>query len=198
MPCYITLLAPEYGKVKDYKKAMDILTEHFQLKKNIPQARQTFLTTTLRQGERINNFVTRLQIVTQHCYYNDEKDNQIRDGTSTFVTNKHLKAKLYQESDLTLNKLPEIVSSYHEALNLIPGNPNQDVNHLHISRSATQKFQWDNWPVIVDAAKVIKCGKVNHYAICCKSKPANTKNTKHAKPSTSPYQKVPHHINSVE
>ena len=38
---------------KDYKKAMDSLTEHFQLKKNIPQARQTFLTTTPRPGERI-------------------------------------------------------------------------------------------------------------------------------------------------
>ena len=46
------------GEDKEYEKAMDALTEHFQPKKNIPQARQTFLTTTPRPGERINNFVT--------------------------------------------------------------------------------------------------------------------------------------------
>ena len=74
------------GEDKYYKKAMNSLTEHFQLKKNIPQARQTFLTTTPRPGERINNFVTRLQTLAEHCNYNDEKDNQIRDRTLTFVT----------------------------------------------------------------------------------------------------------------
>ena len=93
---------------------MDVRTEHFQLKKNIPQARQTFLTATPRPGERINNFVTGLQALAEHCDYNDEKDNQIRDRTLTCVTNKQLKAKLYHESDFTLSKLLEIVSSYHD------------------------------------------------------------------------------------
>ena len=122
---------------------MDSLTEHFQLKKNIPQARQTFLTTTPRPGERINNFVTRLQTLAEHCDYNDEKDNRIRDRTLTFVTNKQLKANLYQESDLTLSKLPEIVSSFQgkEALILIPANPNQAVSHLMYTSQSTSNTQ---------------------------------------------------------
>ena len=198
------------GEDKDYKKAMDSLTEHFQLKKNIPQARQTFLTTTPRPGERINNFVTRLQTLAEHCDYNDEKDNQIRDRTLTFVTNKQLKAKLYQESDLTLSKLLEIVSSFHdkEALILIPANPNQAVNHLNTSRPATHKFQGRCHKCnkvghlardcrCSQGHKCTKCGKVGHYAICCKSKPASTKDPKQS-PRQVLNKKPPHHINSVE
>ena len=90
---------------------------------------------TIYAKRGINNFVARLQTVAEHCDYNDEKDNQIRDCTLTFVASKQLKAKLYHESGLTLSKLLEIVSSYHdkEALILIPANPNQAVNHLHTS-----------------------------------------------------------------
>ena len=71
---------------------------------NITQANcQTFLTTTPRPGERINNFVTRLQTLAAYCKYNDENDNQISDRTLTFVSNKHLKAKLYQDT-ITWNR----------------------------------------------------------------------------------------------
>ena len=36
------------GEAKDYKKAMDCLLEHLELKKNAPMARQTFLAATER------------------------------------------------------------------------------------------------------------------------------------------------------
>jgi hypothetical protein len=74
---------------------MDALTEHFQLKRNIPPARQTFLTTKPKPGGRIHNFVTQLQTLEEHCDYNDEKYNQIRDRAIIFITDKYLKAKLY-------------------------------------------------------------------------------------------------------
>lgn len=41
------------GGTKDYKKAMDSLTDYFQLKKNIPKARQNFLALKPLPGERI-------------------------------------------------------------------------------------------------------------------------------------------------
>ena len=117
---------------------------------------------------------------------------------------------MYQESDLTLSKLLEIVSSYHdkEALILIPGNPNQAVNHLHTSRPTTQKLQGrchkcNKVGLLAcdcrcsQGHKCTKCGKVGHYAICCKSKPANTKDPKQS-PRQVPNKKPTHHINSVE
>ena len=60
------------GEEKDYKKAMDALTEHFQLKKKLAKS-----SSPPNPGERINNFVTSLQTLADHCDYNDEKDNQI-------------------------------------------------------------------------------------------------------------------------
>ena len=150
------------GEDKDYKKAMDALTEHFQLKRNISQSRQTFLTAEPKPGERIHNFVTRLQTLAEDCDYNDEKDNQIRDRALIFITDKHLKAKLYRDNDLTLSKLLEIVSSYHDkdALVLIPTNP---INTIQTPRASPTKFQGGvtnatksgTWHGIVVVAKTI-------------------------------------------
>ena len=148
-----------FRSIPDEKRgAMDALTEHFQLKRNmIPQARQTFLTTKPKPGERIHNFVTRLQTLAEHCDYNDEKDNQIRDRALIFITDKHLKAKLYRDNDLTLSKLLEIVSSYHDkdALVLISTNP---INTIQTPRASLTKFQ----------GRCHKCNKVGHMARNCR------------------------------
>jgi len=50
--------ADKRGKVKDYKKAMDSLSEHFEPRKNMPMARQAFLIAQPTAGETINNFIT--------------------------------------------------------------------------------------------------------------------------------------------
>ena len=110
------------GEAKDYKKAMDCLSEHFKLKKNALMARQTFLAATPLAGETINNFITRLQKLAEHCDYEGERDNQVRDRAISFLKDKNLKSKLCCEETLTLGKLMEIVSQYHdkEALILSP------------------------------------------------------------------------------
>ena len=76
------------GEDKDYKNSMDALTELFHLKRNIPQARQTFLTTKPKPGEPIHYFVNRLRTLAKHCDYNEEKDNQIRDRALILITEK--------------------------------------------------------------------------------------------------------------
>ena len=64
-------------------------------------------------GETINNFVTRLKSLAKHCDYGEEEDNQVRDIVISHVTNKELKSKFYREENLSLSKLLEIVSTYH-------------------------------------------------------------------------------------
>ena len=107
------------GGTKDYKKAMDSLTDYFQLKKNIPKARQNFLALKPLPGERINNFVTRLSSLVEHCEYGEEKDNMTRDQVFAHIKEKNLKSKLYRTDDLTLSKLLEVVSQYHDQNALI-------------------------------------------------------------------------------
>ena len=57
--------------------------------------------------------VTRLKSLAEHCDYGEEEDNQVRDIVTSHVTNKELKIKFYREENLSLSKLLEIVSTYH-------------------------------------------------------------------------------------
>ena len=151
------------GEAKDYDKAIDALTAHFSVKKNIPMARQAFLTTTPNPGERVHNFVTRLQTLALHCNYQEEKDNQIRDHVLTFIKDRHLKSKLYREENLTLEKLIEVITTYHdkEALVLVPETENL-VNNV-------EKFKQKNQPSKFQG-RCYRCDKIGHIARDCKAK----------------------------
>ena len=117
-----TFADEDKGGAKDYNKAIDCLSDYFKVKKNVPMERQTFLAAKPNPGETINNFASRLKSLVEHCNYGEEEDNQVRDHVISHIKNKNLKAKLYREETLTLSKLLEIVSQYHdkEALILIP------------------------------------------------------------------------------
>ena len=106
--------ADKGGETKDYKKAMDSLSEHFKPRKNAPMARQAFLAAQPSAGETINNFITQLQKLAQHCEYEGERDNQVRHGAISFIQDKNLKAKFYCEETSTLSKLMVIVSQFHD------------------------------------------------------------------------------------
>ena len=48
-------------------------------------------------GETINNFITRLEKLAEHCEYEGERDNQVRDRAISFIKDRNLKSKLYRE-----------------------------------------------------------------------------------------------------
>lgn len=78
-------------------------------------ARQNFLAAAKpTPGERIYNFVTRLSTLAEHCEYREEKDNMTRDQVLMYVKDKNLKAKLFRTDNLTLVKLLDVVSQYHD------------------------------------------------------------------------------------
>ena len=164
------------GGAKDYDKAMDSLSDHFKHRKNAPMARQTFLAAKPSAGETINNFITRLQKLAEHCDYEAERDNQVRDRAISFIKDRNLKAKLYREETLSLSKLLEIVSQYHdkEALTLVPEG---QVNNIRAdSRQGQKCWRCDKAGHFAKDCyrsrdhKCGKCGKVGHFEVCCKSK----------------------------
>ena len=73
------------GNATDYDKILLCLNNHFKLKRNVPMAKQTFLSTSPQQNETINNLITRLKTVVEDCEYGDEKDNQVRDRVISHV-----------------------------------------------------------------------------------------------------------------
>lgn len=141
-------------------------------------ARQVFLTATPLPGERINNFIPRLQSLAEHCDYKEEKNNQVRDRVLTFVADKLLKAKLFREDSLSLAKLIEIVSTYHneEALILIPEAIVNSVKTPTMKTRFTGKcWKCDKVGHMARECKCskdhkcAKCGQTGHFEVCCKS-----------------------------
>ena len=133
-----TYSAEVRGDNKEFDKAMKCLSDHFKVKKNVPLARQKLLASKPNPGETINNFVTRLKSLAEHCDYGEEEDNQVRDIVISHITNKELKGKFYREENLSLTRLLEIVSTYHhkDALVLVS---EETVNRTWEDRSKGDK-----------------------------------------------------------
>ncbi|KAK2548046.1 Gag polyprotein [Acropora cervicornis] len=181
------------GDAKDYKKAMESLNDYFKLKKNIPKARQNFLGATPAPRERINNFVTRLSSLAEHCEYGEEKDNMTRDQVLTHIKDKNLKSKLYRSENLTLSKLLEVVSQYHDKDALILVQPEDQINRVQLAEKQTtsqMKFQGRCWNCnkIGHQAKDCRCsrdhvcescGRLGHFAVCCRYQQEHASNTTH-------------------
>ena len=68
-------------------------------------ARETFLVSTPLAGETINNFITRLYNLAEHCDYESESNNRVEDHAISVLKNKNLKSKFYREETLTVSKL---------------------------------------------------------------------------------------------
>ena len=180
------------GNAKEYKKVMDSLTDYFKLK-NIPKARQNFLGARPAAGEHINNFVTRLSSLAEHCKYGEEKDNMMRDQVLTHIKHKSLKSKFYWPENLTLSKLLEVVSQYHDKDALILVQTEEDINRVELvenQNSSVMKFQGRCWNCnkIGYLAKNCRCshdhvcescGRLGYFAVCYRHQPEHASDNNH-------------------
>ena len=150
-----------------------------QAQKNAPMARQTFLAATPLAGETINNFITRLQKLAEHCDCEGERDNQVRDRAISSLKDKNRKSKLYREETLTLSKLMEIVSQYYNKEALILIHESQ-VNSMYSDPKQGGKcWRCDkvgHFAKDCRRSRDHKCGKfghMGHFEVCCHSKQNN-------------------------
>ena len=99
----------------------------------------------------------------------------MRDRAISFIKDRNLKSKLYREETLTLAKLMEIVSQYHdrEALILVRENVN---NIVTSPKQGGKCWRCDKVGHFAKECyrsrdhKCGKCGRLGHFEICCPSK----------------------------
>ena len=155
-----TYSAEVRGDNKEFDKAMKCLSDHFKVRKNVPPARQKLLASKPNPGETINNFVTRLKSLAEHCDYGEEEDNQVRDIVISHITNKELKGKFYREENLSLTRLLEAAKQPWQGKCWRCDKTGHMAKDCKVSRNHTCS----------------KCGKRGHMEVCC-----HTKQDKHGK-----------------
>ena len=95
------------GDEKDYKRAMDHLTEHFTPKRNVdyeiylfPQARQ-------QPNETLDQFTTRLRQHASTCEFTSV-EKEIKSQIILNCSSSHLRGRALSESSLTLKALLDL------------------------------------------------------------------------------------------
>ncbi len=72
-------------------------------------ARQPFYQITQKQGETVQQFVTRLRQAAKDCDFSVDRDNQLRDAVLSKCSSDYIKRKLLEEgTELTFTRTLEI------------------------------------------------------------------------------------------
>ena len=89
---------------KDYQKVLDRFKNHFVKKRNAIYERATFNQRQQTEGEHVENFITALYRLPEHCQFGALRDELIRDRIVVVILDQRLSEKLQLDQDLTLEK----------------------------------------------------------------------------------------------
>ena len=180
----------------DYATALTKLDAYFTPKKNVDYEIFQFRQAVQKEGETIDQFVTRLRKVAATCEFAD-LDKELKAAVIQHCQSKQLRRYALREDDLTLDKLlskaraleaSERQASGMESLNSEKMNRIRQQNKagngkFHFKKhpptppkqEATQcRKCGHNWPHVdspcpATGKECRKCGKPNHFARMCKS-----------------------------
>lgn len=94
---------------KKYDVVMQRFTDHFIVKRNTIFERAQFNQRIQKEGEAVNDFITALYSLAEHCDYGTLHDELLRDRIVVGIRDKNLSEKLQMDSELTLSKAIEKV-----------------------------------------------------------------------------------------
>lgn len=143
-----------------FQVAIQLFDNTFTLRQNIPKARTKFWETEPNAGETVNNFITHLKVLVKTCNFAAEADNHVRDKVLLHIKHSELKARLYREDNLTLDRLIQIIASYHHKEALILAPP-ENTNHV------SGKMKPNSKPKPMSQLACYKCGALGHMGREC-------------------------------
>ena len=185
---------------EDFKTAIDKLDAYFSPKKNVDYETFRFRQASQKNDETIAQFVTRLRKLALHCEFNDV-EKEIKAAVIQNCLSKRLRRYALREEDMTLDKILAkacaLESSEVQATGMeeshSSGKPSESVHQIRTKgptfRRVAQKsaptqvnvcrqcgFSWPHTkgPCPAKGKSCNKCGKLNHFAKMCQSRPHPT------------------------
>lgn len=89
---------------KKYAKVKDKFDNHFIVTRNVIFERSKFNKRKQEDSVNVENFVTSLYTLLEHCGYNDLREEMIRDRIVVGIKDAKLSVKMQLDPDLTLKK----------------------------------------------------------------------------------------------
>ncbi len=108
----------KFGAADDHKKIKKVLEafeKHFIVRRNVIYERALFNTRIQEESESVDEFITSLYRLAEHCDYKTLNDEMIRDRIVVGVRDKQLSEKLQLDNALTLERAVNQVRS-HDAV----------------------------------------------------------------------------------
>ena len=89
---------------KEYSKVIAQFDTFFKVRKNVIFERARFNGHSQREGESVEQFITSLYSLAEHCEYGEMKDEMIRDRIIIGIRDRPLSEQLQLDAELTLEK----------------------------------------------------------------------------------------------
>ena len=165
------------GLTEEEKKTYDTVVAkfqgHFVKKRNVIFERAKFNQRKQEEGESVDNFVTALYCLSEHCQYGGLRDEMIRDRIVVGLRDSSLSEKLQLEADLTLEKAitsarqRESVKKQQKVVRAEESSPNVDAVHSKQTRVKTDKSVSSNKQAhkqnpVTGSDICTRCGKCSH------------------------------------
>ena len=188
----------EFGSEEDKEKPVEILKkfdDYCNPKRNLTVERHIFNSRMQLPGESIDKYITDLRLKVKTCEYGTMADEMIKDRIVVGVHSDIVRGRLLREKNLCLTKAIDICKAAEASTKQLEKlTDEKKVEILQESRPTTYQAGTKNDPKKTTGPACQNCGrnhpprrcpaygktcnacnKLNHFAKCCRSKPATQK-----------------------
>ena len=145
-------------QLQSYKTVLEKFHGYFVKKRNVIFERARFNQRRQQEGESVDDFITSLHSLSEHCNYGQLREEMIRDRIVIGLCDSALSEKLQLESDLTLEKAITLARN-REAVRkqqpVVRADTSSNIDTINYSskRKGTKAHK----------SRCLRCGKPNHF-----------------------------------
>ena len=189
---FLTLIRPQLAAqtpplAETYANIKSAFSSHFEPRINTDFEIYQFRQTRQREGESVDQYATRLRTVAARCSF-PNSDAEIKSHIIYSCLDPGLRRRALRDTNLDLQQLLSLART-HEAteqqakqmedgLSMLRLSQTADVNHVHTNSQSsscpncgappTRQHRWIHAPARGRTCN--HCGKINHFAIVCRSR----------------------------
>ncbi|CAC5408776.1 unnamed protein product [Mytilus coruscus] len=179
---------------KKYAKVKEQFDKYFIVRRNVIFERAKFNKRKQDDDEGVESFVTSLYTLTEHCGYNDLRQEMIRDRIVVGIKDSNLSLKMQLDSELTLKKATDMARQSETVKKqqaiMRCDNPNSNVDAVKSKFNKTKFVKKQKQPFHskqkgcqrcgnrqfhprekcqAKGAKCYKCSNIGHFAKSCRT-----------------------------